>query len=65
VYSSPPPRIRPDAELIGQVGSGSEIIILDPDPDLTLFDKKICITFANFSSKWTNAFFITHIHIDI
>jgi hypothetical protein len=33
-----------DSKLFGQVGSGSD-----------LFDKKICILFASFSSKWSNS----------
>jgi hypothetical protein len=48
--------VDPDAELFGQVGSRSEIIVADPNLG---FDKKICII-ANFSSKWSNLSLISY-----
>ncbi len=35
--------------LYGQAGSGSVVIVPDRDPDLTYFDKKICVIHADFS----------------
>jgi hypothetical protein len=41
-------QIREDPELLGQVGSGSVILVLDLDlvPDFTFVDERICIIFA-------------------
>ncbi len=39
----------PDPGYFGQVGSGSRITEPKPDPDLTLFDKKMFIISVNVS----------------
>jgi hypothetical protein len=49
--------IRPDPELLGHGGSGSWIIVPEPD----FFDKNICTIFKIFSSKWFYSSLIRYI----
>ncbi len=56
-------RIRSDPELFGQIGHGSGITVSDPNLDLTFlsFEKKICIDFCDFSSKFSYSSLNTYI----